>query len=78
MKSWASAALAASITRSGDVRLAVGDVVADGVVEEDGLLGDLADLSAERAETHVAKVVAVDEDTAGSHVEEARNEIDHR
>ena len=41
---------------------AVRDVAADGVVEEDGLLSDDADLRAKRGQRHVADVDAVDED----------------
>ena len=48
-----------------DVGLAVGDVVAHGVVEQDGLLRDFADLLAQRGDGDVAEIVAVDEDAAG-------------
>ncbi len=77
MKSCARALRAACFDeRVLHVWLAVGDVVAHGVVEEDGLLRDLRDLAAQRAEGELAHVVAVDEDASGSHVEEARDEID--
>jgi hypothetical protein len=78
MKSWASALRAASPPVWLHVRLAVGDVVAHRVVEEDGLLRHLGNLAAQRAERQVAQVVAVDENAARSHVEEARNQVDQR
>ena len=60
------------------MRLAVGDVVADRVVEQDGLLRDDADLRAQRCERDVADVAAVDQDAAGSDVEETRDQMDER
>src|ERR1035437_2875179 len=54
----------------------VGDVVAHGVVEQNGLLRDLGNLAAERGKRHIAQVVTIDEDAAGGDVEEARDEID--
>ena len=62
----------------GNIGLAVGDVVAHGVVEEDRLLRDLGDLFAERLESEGANIVAVDEDAAAADVVEARDEIDQR
>ena len=58
--------------------LAVGDVVAHGVVEEHGFLGDDADLGAQRSEGDVADIVAIDEQTSASHIEEAGNQVDER
>ena len=45
----------------GGVEAAVGDVVAHGVVEQDGLLGDHADLAPERGQGDVPDIVAVDQ-----------------
>ena len=42
------------------LRVAIGNVVGDRVLEQDRLLGNDADLSAEAAEPQVADVVAVD------------------
>jgi len=58
-----------------DFWLAVGDVVAHRVVEEDGLLRDLGNIAAQRAQREVAQVVAVDENAAAGNVEEARNQV---
>ena len=57
-------------------RLAVSDVVAHGVIEEDGLLRDLGDLLAERWKREFANVVTVNENAAGGYIKEARDEID--
>jgi hypothetical protein len=40
-----------------NLRLAVGDVVADGIVEQDRVLGDDADLKTQGRESYVAHVV---------------------
>ena len=48
------------------MRVAVGDVVGDRVLEQDRLLDHHADLAAEAAELDVADVVAVDPDRADS------------
>ncbi len=60
-----------------NIRLAISDVVADGIVEENRLLGDLADLFAQRSQADFAEIVAVDEDAARAHIEEAGDEVDH-
>ena len=75
MNSWALAALAAASTSSiGGVGPAVGDVVADRDREEERLVLDDADRGAQRAERHVAHVVAVDLDGPAGHVVEPREE----
>ena len=79
MKSWARAALGGCDHGAvGNVRLSVGDVVAHGVVEQDGVLGDDADLPPQRGQRDVAHVVAVDQDAAAAHVEEARDQVHQR
>ncbi len=60
----------------GGVRGAEGDVVADGVGEEEGLLRDEADVSAEGLEGEGADGAVVDEDGAGVGVLEAGDEVD--
>ena len=60
----------------GDVGLAIGDVVANGVVEEHRLLRDFADLLAERDESEVADVVVIEKDGAAGDVVEARQKVD--
>jgi len=57
------------------VKIAVGDVVADGVVEEDRLLGDHRDLAPERLEGDIADVDAVDQDRPLPEVEEAGDQV---
>ncbi len=53
---------------------AEGDVLPHRVREEERILGDDADLAAERGELHVAHVGAVDRDAALRRVVEARDE----
>ena len=71
--------LVAALTssRSG-VGAAEGDVLADGVGEEEGLLRDEADVVAESATREVADGLTVDEDGSGSGVVEARDQADER
>ena len=57
------------------VRVAVGDVVGDRVLEQDRLLEHDADLAAEAAERDVADVVAVDPDGARIDVPEPREQV---
>ena len=61
-----------------NVRLAVGDVVAHRVVEEDGLLRDVADQPAQRVGFQIAHILAIHQQTAAGHVEEARYQVDQR
>src|ERR1700751_704601 len=61
-----------------NIRLAVGDIVANGVIEQDGLLRDLADLLTQRFQADIAEIVSVDEHLAGSHIEEPRDKIHQR
>ena len=74
-----SCALAACAARHDVVHrlpeVAVGDVGADGVVEEEGELRDDGDLRAQRAQRVVADVDAVDRDPPLGHVVEARDQI---
>src|ERR1035438_4672156 len=58
------------------VRLPVRDVIAHGVIEENRFLRDLGHLAAQRTEGQIAKIAIVNDDAAGSDIEEARNEID--
>ena len=48
------------------------------VVEEDGLLRHLRHLPPQRGQRQIAQIVAVDQNAARSHVEEARNQIHQR
>ena len=57
------------------IGLAVGNVVAHRVVEENSLLRHLRYLPAQRAERQIAKVEAVNENAARSDVKEARNQV---
>src|SRR5208337_3832277 len=61
-----------------DVRLAIGDVVAHRVVEQNRFLRDDADLRAQRGQGYIAHVVAVNQQPSGSHIEEARNQVNQR
>src|SRR5258706_7495878 len=58
--------------------LAVGDVVEDGVVEEDGVLRDDADRLAQARLRDIAQVLAVDADGARIDVVEAEQEARDR
>lgn len=58
----------------GRVGTAVGDVVADRVREQEGVLGDQADRGAQGVQGEFADVVAADEDGSVGHVVEARQE----
>ena len=79
MNSWACAArAAASIASRERVGTPVGDVARDGVVKQHRLLGDDADLRAQRRQRDVADVHAVDPDRAAGDVVEARDQIDQR
>jgi len=59
----------------GGVGRAEGDVVADGVGEEEGLLGDEADVLAKVGEGKRADGTVIDEDGAGGGVLQAGNEV---
>src|SRR5207245_1034093 len=59
-----------------DMRLTISDVVAHRVVEQHRFLRDDADLRAQRGKGHIADIVTVDLQTAGSQIEEARNKVD--
>ena len=56
------------------VRVAVGDVGADGVGEQQALLEDVADPGAQRVEGQLADVGAADQHRTGRHVVEARQQ----
>ena len=60
----------------GNIRLAVSDVVAHRVVEEDCLLGHLADLSAQGVKADVAQVMAVDHNANRGDIKKAWNQVD--
>ena len=53
-----------------------GDIISDGIVEEDGVLADDAHAPAQIVEAIVADVDAIDEDGAGLDIPEAREEVD--
>ena len=50
----------------------------DGVIEQDGVLGDDGDLGAQRGDGQVADVVSVDEQPPAGDIEEARQQMDQR
>jgi hypothetical protein len=52
--------------------------VEDRVVEQDGFLGDEADVAAQAAQGEFAQVAAVDAHVPGHGIEEARQEVDQR
>ena len=58
-----------------DLVLAVGDVVAHRVVEQEGLLGDDPDLPPEGHEADLTEVHAIDEDRPFRRIVEAGNEV---
>ena len=60
----------------GGVGATVGDVVADGVGEEEGLLLDEADVRAEHAEVPLAHIDAIDQHGPAGHIVEAGDELD--
>ena len=62
----------------GRVRSAVGDVVADGALEEPGVLQHHPDLAAQRGPRHRGDVVAVDRDPAGVELVEPHHQVDQR
>ena len=75
MKASICASRAASSTSSSlGVPAAVADVVADGVVEQHGVLRHHADGGAQGFLRHVAHVLAVDQDAAAGHVVEAEQQ----
>ena len=79
MKSWAMAlrggALDIGVAGAGP---AEADVLADRVVEENGVLADQRHVVAQAGELDLGDVLSVDEDAAGIDVEEALDERDHR
>src|SRR5579884_825820 len=56
-------------------RLSIRDVVADGVVEQHGFLGNDADLRTQGRKGDVANIFAVDQQAPGIHVEETRDQV---
>ena len=64
------------MSASRGLQTAVGHVVAHRVVEQDGLLGDHADLGPQRVEGDVPDVDAVDGDGPGGDVVEAGQEVE--
>src|SRR5216683_3117248 len=62
--------------RLAHVRLAVGNGVAHGVIEEDRLLRHDADLRSQRSKGDIADIAPVNLNRAGGHVEEAWDEMD--
>src|SRR5579872_6856274 len=61
-----------------NVGLAVGDVVAHGIVEQNGFLRDDSYLLAQRCESYVANIVTIDQKAALGYIEETRNQVDER
>ena len=45
------------------------------VVEENRLLGDVADLGTERSQAHIPQVMSIDADAARGDIEEARDQV---
>ncbi len=61
----------------GNMRLAIGNVVADGVIEEHGFLRDDADLCAQRSQgLRRVRIVAIDQNASAGHIEEAGDQVD--
>ena len=58
--------------------LAVSDVVAHRIVEQNRLLGDDADLRSQRGEGYVADVLTINQQTSRRDIEEAGNQVDKR
>ena len=61
----------------GRAQLAVADVVHDGAGEDEAVLHHDAHLLAQRAQLHVAHVVAVQQHRAAGHVVEPADQVDH-
>ena len=62
----------------GNAGLAIGNVVADSIVEENCLLGDVADLAAEGSQADIAQVMSIDLDAACGNVKEAGDQVNQR
>jgi hypothetical protein len=62
--------------RLGGVRPAIADVVANGAVQQRGVLGDDRDLRPQALLGHVGDILAVDEDPAALEIKEAQQKID--
>src|SRR5581483_9649403 len=60
------------------MRLAVGDVVAHRVVEQDGVLRNDGNLRAQGRHCHLAHIVTVDHQPPAAHIEEARQQMHQR
>ena len=58
-----------------NARLAVGDVIAHGVVEKHGVLGNDTDLCPQRGQCDIAHVPAIHQQTPGGNVEEPREQM---
>ncbi len=58
-----------------DIRLAIGDVVADRIVEENRLLGYVANLGTERSQADIPQVMSVDANAASGDIEEAWDQV---
>ena len=56
-------------------RLAVSDVIAQGVVEQHRLLRDHADLRTQRCQRGIADVASIDEQASGGHVKKMRDQV---
>src|ERR1700757_3641189 len=61
-----------------DVRLPIGNVVANRIVKKHRVLGHDADLRAQGMQRDVADVLAVDEQASRGDIEEARDQVDER
>src|ERR1700691_3933259 len=59
----------------GDPGFTVGDVVANRIVEENRLLGHVADLATKRSQGQIPQVVAVDADVTRGDIKKARDQI---
>src|ERR1700685_477774 len=61
-----------------NMRLAVSDVVANGVVKQNGFLSDDSHLLPQRSQRYIAHVEAVDEQASFGRVEKSWNQMDKR
>src|SRR5262249_40414703 len=61
-----------------NIRLAISDVVAHRIVEQDGFLGHNPDLRAQRSHGDIANVEAINLDGARGYIEETRDQVHQR
>src|SRR5208283_378219 len=61
-----------------NVGLAIGNIVADSIVEQDRILGDDGNLRPQRCNRDITHITAVEEQPPAGHVEEARQQVYQR